>query len=71
MLDIKLLKMKLRQNLRGVHVRSLQPGDGVTYPKSGDEISVHYTGKLASNGKIFDSTPLIAFLTDALQIDSH
>ena len=63
MLDIKLLKMKLRQNLRGVHVRSLQAGDGVTYPKSGDEISVHYIGRLASSGKVFDSTLLIELLT--------
>mmetsp|Transcript_41234 Transcript_41234/g.89337 ORF Transcript_41234/g.89337 Transcript_41234/m.89337 type:complete len:106 (-) Transcript_41234:8-325(-) len=31
-------------------------GDGITYPKSGDRISVHYTGKLASNGRKFDST---------------
>ena len=37
-------------------VQTVVRGDGITYPKSGDRISVHYTGKLASNGRKFDST---------------
>ncbi|CAL1140658.1 unnamed protein product [Cladocopium goreaui] len=55
-LDITLLGIKVRQDSRGVVVQTVMRGDGITYPKSGDRISVHYTGKLASNGRKFDST---------------
>ena len=44
------------EDSRGVVVQTVVRGDGITYPKSGDRISVHYTGKLASNGRKFDST---------------
>lgn len=32
-----------------------KPGDGITIPKKGDRVQVHYTGKLTS-GKQFDSS---------------
>eukprot|EP00928_Gymnodinium_smaydae_P086369 TRINITY_DN7043_c0_g1_i1.p1 TRINITY_DN7043_c0_g1~~TRINITY_DN7043_c0_g1_i1.p1 ORF type:complete len:300 (-),score=42.25 TRINITY_DN7043_c0_g1_i1:15-914(-) len=34
----------------------LKPGDGKTYPKKGDRISVHYTGSIAATGEEFDSS---------------
>ena len=56
MLDITLQRARTRQNKEGVVVQRILPGDGMTYPEAGDEISVHYKGRLASNGKLFDST---------------
>jgi len=38
-----------------VSLESITPGDGKTFPKTGDMLSMHYTGKLASNGMKFDS----------------
>ncbi|XP_060568757.1 uncharacterized protein LOC132727328 isoform X2 [Ruditapes philippinarum] len=40
----------------GVEVVRVSPGDGKTFPKPGDTLSMHYTGTLASNGKKFDSS---------------
>jgi FK506-binding protein 1 len=40
----------------GVEKTILQAGDGKTYPKAGEKLSMHYTGKLASTGKKFDSS---------------
>lgn len=37
-------------------VETSSPGDGKTYPKPGDTLTMHYTGTLASNGKQFDSS---------------
>lgn len=39
----------------GVTIDKLQEGDGVTYPKKGQMVKVHYTGTL-TNGKKFDSS---------------
>jgi FK506-binding protein 1 len=40
----------------GVTVDSVSPGDGKTYPKAGDTVTMHYHGTLASNGNKFDSS---------------
>lgn len=32
------------------------PGDGVSFPKEGDTLTMHYTGTLAANGIVFDSS---------------
>jgi len=37
-------------------VEVLSEGDNKTYPKSGDKLTMHYTGTLAENGKKFDSS---------------
>ena len=39
----------------GVTVQQISPGDGKTFPKPGDRVKIHYTGKLES-GKKFDSS---------------
>eukprot|EP00542_Grammatophora_oceanica_P018928 CAMPEP_0194049274 /NCGR_PEP_ID=MMETSP0009_2-20130614/30209_1 /TAXON_ID=210454 /ORGANISM="Grammatophora oceanica, Strain CCMP 410" /LENGTH=119 /DNA_ID=CAMNT_0038695385 /DNA_START=121 /DNA_END=480 /DNA_ORIENTATION=+ len=40
----------------GVTKDIIKEGDGTNYPKSGDLLTMHYTGTLASNGKQFDSS---------------
>eukprot|EP00930_Biecheleria_cincta_P070711 TRINITY_DN58324_c0_g1_i1.p1 TRINITY_DN58324_c0_g1~~TRINITY_DN58324_c0_g1_i1.p1 ORF type:complete len:310 (-),score=49.77 TRINITY_DN58324_c0_g1_i1:51-980(-) len=39
-----------------VVVETLKPGDGKTFPKKGDQLSMHYTGTLAATGAKFDSS---------------
>lgn len=40
----------------GLKYSVLAKGDGVTKPKTGDQVKVHYTGWLPDSGKIFDSS---------------
>lgn len=37
-------------------VDEIQPGDGVNFPKRGDELVMHYVGTLKENGSQFDSS---------------
>lgn len=39
-----------------LQVEVTSPGDGKTYPKAGDKLTMHYTGTLASDGTKFDSS---------------
>jgi FK506-binding protein 1 len=40
----------------GVEKVITRNGDGATYPKPGDQLSMHYTGTLAADGAKFDSS---------------
>ena len=40
---------------QGVQKQTQKPGDGKNFPKRGQSVTVHYTGKLM-NGKQFDSS---------------
>ena len=40
----------------GVDIATTAPGDGKTFPKSGQTVVAHYTGRLQSNGEEFDSS---------------
>merc|ERR1719395_267307 len=40
----------------GVTKQLLKEGDGKTFPKPGDTVTMHYTGTLTSNGSKFDSS---------------
>lgn len=40
----------------GVTKDTNKAGDGVNYPKVGDELTMHYTGTLVANGSKFDSS---------------
>ena len=39
-----------------VSVKTLKPGDGKTFPKPGQKVKAHYTGKLQLDGSIFDTS---------------
>lgn len=44
------------ENPNGVRVEVIRAGDGITYPKKGQMLTMNYVGRLASNGKQFDSS---------------
>lgn len=39
-----------------IEVETVSPGDGASFPKAGDRLAVHYTGRLAADGVVFDSS---------------
>ena len=40
----------------GVVKETIKPGDGVTFPQKGDQLSMTYIGTLADGGQQFDSS---------------
>ncbi|KIY51481.1 peptidyl-prolyl cis-trans isomerase [Fistulina hepatica ATCC 64428] len=40
----------------GVTVETLSPGDGVSFPRKGDTVQMHYVGTLKADGSKFDSS---------------
>ncbi|GAB5367786.1 hypothetical protein AAMO2058_001261100 [Amorphochlora amoebiformis] len=42
--------------LTALSVETTQAGDGESFPKIGDTVTVHYTGSLLENGQVFDSS---------------
>merc|ERR1712137_509352 len=39
-----------------IRIEVITPGDGKTWAKKGDKITIHYTGYLAETGEKFDSS---------------
>lgn len=50
------LHAELHKDERLVLPEVIENGDQVTFPQRGDTMVMHYTGKLAKNGKVFDSS---------------
>lgn len=42
-----------------VSVKTIKAGDGKTYPKPGQKVKCHYTGRLQSDGSVFDTSKRI------------
>eukprot|EP00440_Ansanella_granifera_P020789 gb/GFBE01022573.1/.p1 GENE.gb/GFBE01022573.1/~~gb/GFBE01022573.1/.p1 ORF type:complete len:141 (+),score=35.61 gb/GFBE01022573.1/:1-423(+) len=40
----------------GITLEQTKAGNGVDFPKKGDQLTMHYTGTLSSNGEKFDSS---------------
>lgn len=54
--NVKVVGLKEVADSERLIVETVTPGDGKTFPKPGDKLSMHYTGTLASDGAQFDSS---------------
>eukprot|EP00756_Hemistasia_phaeocysticola_P061527 Hpha_TRINITY_DN4999_c0_g1::TRINITY_DN4999_c0_g1_i1::g.51313::m.51313/K09568/FKBP1; FK506-binding protein 1 len=46
---------RVSRSMLGVTRNVVKAGDGKTFPRKGDTVTMHYTGKF-TNGKVFDSS---------------
>ena len=51
----RIIAAATEQCCRGAQVRTIKPGDGKTFPKAGQMVKAHYTGKL-QDGTVFDTS---------------
>lgn len=55
-MQVKLVGLEEVTTAECVQVETQSPGDGTTFPRSGDTLTVHYTGTLAASGDPFDTS---------------
>merc|ERR1711988_73227 len=55
-LAVKLISLDEVPESDKLKVEALSPGDGKTFPKPGDQLTMHYIGTLAADGSQFDSS---------------
>mmetsp|Transcript_15726 Transcript_15726/g.54799 ORF Transcript_15726/g.54799 Transcript_15726/m.54799 type:complete len:308 (+) Transcript_15726:95-1018(+) len=55
-MSVRLVGLDELAEAERVVIERVSPGDGKSFPKRGDTLSMHYTGSLASNGVVFDDS---------------
>lgn len=55
-MEVKLLSCEPPPAGGRLVVETISPGDGATYPKYGDKVTVHYIGSMVDTGEQFDSS---------------
>lgn len=53
---LKIIDYSANAYTMGVEKEVIQAGDGESFPKAGDMLTMHYTGTLANGGQQFDSS---------------